>query len=430
MASDIGDDEQPAPQMDAGVGRRGLLRIGALTTALTGAAFGATTAHAATVETQPSTYIPTAEKGAASGVAALDAAAKIVPAQLPDLSATIAAATGVTTTDTTHTTKLVPGAGKNGLFIRNEQATYGLKVDQHATNGVHDTMNIAANFAGGHTPFSVNAGNTTLSTVKIVNTAPQTGGAVIVGVGSSATRTAQVIQADNSGKGASFLATQQPGSTGAGLQIQYGNSGANETYNSRAVWVQARHNSGDVVFIENASNVMQTSGSLVSIVQPNPGSTAPCLTLSPFGAGPGLKINASGASILLQVGNNYSVDPNGTVRLNSVSNGVSFNNASITPSATGTIITRNVGDGQPVLQLRNLHPSSTGDIVQFKGRPGSTIGSRVDKNGYIITGKNTPPLDADLAVGEAAMWIDPTPRTGGVRWKIKATDGTIINKKL
>lgn len=418
---------QPEP---AGVQRRRLIRFGALVAAFTGAS--AVSAQAAPEDSPPADYIPVTEKGVAAGVATLDSASKIPPSQLPDFAATFVPQSVIDTRQPAHAAQItIPSdSTKNAVRIVNGANSYGLKVDQTGAGGAHDAVNIAANFAGAHTPFSVNSGNTTFSTVKIVNAAAQTGGAVIAALGSSAARTAQIIQADNSGKGASFLATQQPGSTGAGLQIQYQDSGAHETYVSRAVWVQARHTSGDVVFIENASNVAQTSGSLVSIVQPNPSSTAPCLTLSPFGAGPGLKINASGASILLQVGNNYSVDRNGTVRLGSIANGVSFNNASITPSAAGTIITRNAADGQPVLQLKNLHISSTGDIVQFRGRPGVAVASRVDKNGYIITRKNTAPADADLAVGEAAMWIDPTPRTGGVRWKIKATDGTIINKKL
>lgn len=421
----------------AGVRRRRLLRLATLVTAFTGASAISTLdtggAQAAPGDKNaPANYIPVAEKGAAAGVATLDSESKILSSQLPDLAATFVPQSVIDTTQLAHATQITVRSDsvQNGMRIVNAANSYGLKVDQSGAGGAHDAVNIAANFIGAHTPFSVNSSNTTFSTMKIVNAASQTGGAVIAGVGSSATRTAQIIQADNSGSGASFLATQQPGSTGPGVQVQYQDSGAHETYASRAVWVQARHTSGDVVYIENASNIAQTSGSLMSIVQPNIGSTAPCLTLSPFGAGPGLKINASGASILLQVGNNYSVDSNGTVRPSSIVNGVSFNNASITPGTTGTTVTRNVADGQPVLRVKNTHATSTGDIVQFMGVEGSTIAARVDKNGYLMTRKNTPPSDADLAVGEAAIWIDPTPGTGGVRWKIKAADGSIINKTL
>lgn len=68
--------------------RRGLLRFGTLVTALTGAsALGAAGAQAGPGDKNPpNAYVPTAEKGAASGVATLDTASKIPPTQLPDLS--------------------------------------------------------------------------------------------------------------------------------------------------------------------------------------------------------------------------------------------------------------------------------------------------------------------------------------------------------
>jgi hypothetical protein len=62
-------------------------------TALTGAsAMSAINANSAQAgpgdKTAPATYVPISEKGAPSGVATLDAASKILPAQLPDFSAT------------------------------------------------------------------------------------------------------------------------------------------------------------------------------------------------------------------------------------------------------------------------------------------------------------------------------------------------------
>lgn len=93
MASEIGNQDRSVSQDDAGVKRRGLLRFGTLITALTGAsavsALGASSAHAGPGDKPaPNTYVPVAEKGAPSGVAALDTNAKIMPGQVPDLSAT------------------------------------------------------------------------------------------------------------------------------------------------------------------------------------------------------------------------------------------------------------------------------------------------------------------------------------------------------
>lgn len=74
--------------------RRGLLRLGTLITTFTGAsaisALSASGAQAGPGDRNPSTaYVPTAEKGAASGVATVDVQSKIPTAELPDLLATI-----------------------------------------------------------------------------------------------------------------------------------------------------------------------------------------------------------------------------------------------------------------------------------------------------------------------------------------------------
>lgn len=94
MASEIGKKEE-SPETDVGVKRRGLLRFGTLITAFTGAsaisALGVNSAQAGPGDKSPPTsYVPTAEKGVASGVATLDIASKIPPVQIPDLSATYA----------------------------------------------------------------------------------------------------------------------------------------------------------------------------------------------------------------------------------------------------------------------------------------------------------------------------------------------------
>lgn len=93
MAKEIVAGEQPESFIGWNIKRRRLLRVGTLVTAFTGAsamsALSAGTAHAVDDSTGQ-TYIPVAEKGAPSGVATLDANAKIMPSQLPDLSATVA----------------------------------------------------------------------------------------------------------------------------------------------------------------------------------------------------------------------------------------------------------------------------------------------------------------------------------------------------
>jgi hypothetical protein len=97
MVRETRNDEQATPETGAGVKRRGLLRFGTLITAFTGAsaisALGNNSAHAGPGDKNPSTdYVPIAQKGTASGVATLDAGAKIPSTQMPDLSQSYAPA--------------------------------------------------------------------------------------------------------------------------------------------------------------------------------------------------------------------------------------------------------------------------------------------------------------------------------------------------
>lgn len=116
MASELANNGQRAGKDDAGVKRRGLLRLGTLLTAVTGAsaisARGTTSAQAAPGDKPaPNTYVPLAEKGAPDGVAVLDANAKIPSTELPDLSAYYARVTGATMS-----------ASANGVAVGNTAA--------------------------------------------------------------------------------------------------------------------------------------------------------------------------------------------------------------------------------------------------------------------------------------------------------------------
>jgi hypothetical protein len=83
MSSEDGKKDQLTP-------RRGLLRFGTLVTAFTGAsAMSAMSAHAAPGGDKTA-YVPTAEKGAPLGVAALDIESHVPATQLPDLTPIIA----------------------------------------------------------------------------------------------------------------------------------------------------------------------------------------------------------------------------------------------------------------------------------------------------------------------------------------------------
>jgi hypothetical protein len=93
MVNELDGEEVTPSESEVFLRRRKILRFGSLITAFTGASALATieasSAHAGPGDKPPSTnYVPTAEKGVASGVATLDLQAKIPGAQIPDLSRT------------------------------------------------------------------------------------------------------------------------------------------------------------------------------------------------------------------------------------------------------------------------------------------------------------------------------------------------------
>lgn len=83
----MAENEQVASAWDTHFRRRGLLRLGTLVASLTGAStISAVAAHGAPGDKIPlNAYVPTAEKGAPSGVATLDVGSRIPYSQLPDL---------------------------------------------------------------------------------------------------------------------------------------------------------------------------------------------------------------------------------------------------------------------------------------------------------------------------------------------------------
>lgn len=84
----MSEKDRSASSQRLSMKRRGLLRLGTAVIALTSAsALSAAAAHAGPGDKNPpNSYVPTAEKGAPSGVATLDDGTKIPHSQLPDLS--------------------------------------------------------------------------------------------------------------------------------------------------------------------------------------------------------------------------------------------------------------------------------------------------------------------------------------------------------
>jgi hypothetical protein len=69
--------------------------------------------------------------------------------------------------------------------------------------------------------------------------------------------------------------------------------------------------------------------------------------------------------------------------------------------------------------------SQSGDLFAAQDS-GANVLSRFDKNGYWMTRKTAVPADADLANGEAALWLDLTPGAPALRVKAKNGTGTVL----
>jgi hypothetical protein len=304
------------------------------------------------------------------------------------LSAAIGDETGVTASDPAHTTKIIPRAGKSGLFIRNEQPKYALKIDQYDTNGVYDAVDIVALFGGAHTAVGVSAKNTTRSTVKVTNSAAQTGGSVIAAVGEDPARTASIINADNFGTGPSFAASAKGGNS-----IAYRAAYDPGAYSNSIVWATGHHIGGNLLCIENDG--AHRSGSMVRLIESNPATTTPMVYIQ--NAGNGESITAPSFNVL----------KDGRVKLKQIENSSSFNNSQVQMLATGTVINRNVADAHPAMKIQNNNASSTGDILQILRDTGEVV-SRFNKRGYFTTrGVVAPPSAADLGNNEMTLWFDP-----------------------
>lgn len=321
-----------------------------------------------------------------------------------ELSAAIGDETGVTASDPAHTTKIIPRVGKSGLFIRNEQPKYALKIDQYDTNGAFDAVDIVALFGGAHTAVGVSAKNTTRSTVKVTNSGAQTGGSVIAAVGEDPARTASIINADNFGTGPSFTASAKGGNSIA-FRAAYDPG----VYTNSIVWATGHHAGGNLLCIENDG--AHTSGSMVKIIERNPTTTTPMLYIQ--NAGNGESITAPSFNVL----------KDGRVKLKQIENTSSFNNSQIQMLATGTVINRNVADAHPAMKIQNNNASNTGDILQILRDTGEVV-SRFNKRGYFTTrGVVAPPTAADLGNNEITLWFDPS--TSQLKLLAKDSNGVV-----
>ena len=238
---------------------------------------------------------------------------------------------------------------QDAFKVVNNSSSYALKVNQLNSTTPHDTVNIVANFPGAHTTVGINSQNTTLSTVKIVQSGVQTGGQIVAALGTDTGRTAAIFGADNSGSGASYLSIMEPGATASAYSATYDATGG---YSSRSISILGNHTGGQLIYVSNSG--IQTAGALLQLAHLSASSSAPMLQLS------------GGGSTADQIaGLNFRVNSAGNVAANQLFNYSGFANSRIQTATTGTIIDRNVADTNPALVVANTHASNTGDVAQF-----------------------------------------------------------------
>lgn len=297
---------------------------------------------------------------------------------------------------------------KRVLQIRQDHNDYALKIDHYGTD---DAVNIVGHNTTdpSYTVVGINGMNTDLGTLKVVNNAAQAGGAVIAGWGTDPARTAPIFIADNWGQGNGFQSYHRAGSAAIAFRAAY--DGAS-TFTDRAIWIPARHTAGALVYVENP--VAHTSGAMLSLYANNAGTTVPLIQLTNDGTGYLIDATADG----------FAVDGSGFVRTGQLFNITSFNNSKIQLATTGTQIVRNIGDGGVVLQVKQDHASGTGDLLNVQ-TSGSVVRSRFNKGGYFMTKVNSAPADADVGVGEMALWFDSTNGAAKLMIKAKEAGGTV-----
>lgn len=292
----------------------------------------------------------------------------------------------------------------DAVKIVNASKSYALKIDQ--TSDDNDVVNISGQGQGAYTVLGLGGTNTTLSTMKVTNSAVQVGGAVIFAQGTHPERTSSVFTAENWGKGASYSARAMSGNNNTAFRALY-DTGFN--HDARAVWIDANHSGGSIMYVNNAT--AQTSGRMVHLIQANAGSSAPIVAIENSGTGDHITAN------------NFAVTQSGQVKASALLNFGSFNNSRIQLAAAGTSIDRNVSDANATLRVNNLNTSSTGDVAQFQ--KASEIRARITAAGHFAVRANTAPLDGDLVTGEAAFWFDSTNGASKLMIKAKQADGTI-----
>jgi hypothetical protein len=123
-----------------------------------------------------------------------------------------------------------------------------------------------------------------------------------------------------------------------------------------------------------------------------------------------LKLNNSGTTNLGEVG----IDPTLGLYLKG---GVGYSTTVVSQStAVPTLVVKAVA-------------SQTASLQEWQDSSANVL-SRLNKDGYFMTRKSAAPADADLATGEAALWLDGTIGASKLMVKAKNSAGTVVTGSI
>jgi hypothetical protein len=184
----------------------------------------------------------------------------------------------------------------------------------------------------------------------------------------------------------SFVIDVNPSGTAITRIFNYGTNG-NLTLNYNSV----NPNRAFIVTNGNDERMRVTNGGLVGINETSP--TAQLQVKSGATNRVGLIVDtlASQATDIVEFRNNGTglvyINNTGRIGTNIGIGATTQNNAYVNTATTGTVISRNVADGNPALIAVTQHASS-GDIARFQSNIGGTTATRllVDKNGKLKAG--------------------------------------------
>lgn len=226
----------------------------------------------------------------------------------------------------------------------------------------------------------------TLATPKISNLTTENNSAIFVN------DTGLLISRNIADANPALIVNQVQG-TGYILNLQFG--GVLKAYISASG--VGGFNGGVATTIINNTNYGATYGKIDlstntgTVISRDVADASPCLIVN--------QINASSTGLVQEWKFNNTqvaqINTTGTFRSSDYANITNANNSYMQLGANGTLIRRNIADSNPVLQVKNLHASSTGDVIQFintsaiVGTYVKSTGALGIKNDLYIVGKDS-----------------------------------------